>query len=201
MDNKTKAKIAKVYELVRRGIDGEKGAAEAALDRLMKKHNIDEKYVAEIHLKQYRFKYANKMELMLMDQLLRFFLKGKSIDGYRSTIGGRNLVLKLEYLDYVVIECAYEYFRKHMRDQFNKICLPKINRCRSLKTKNKRRKELQMLFFGQYIIASKLYEKDQVKKIDLSNMSAKEIDDFKALNEVKGGRYNAQMTTGLYLEA
>ncbi len=40
MDNKAKDKFQKVYELVNRGIGGEKDAAKAAIDRLMKKYKM-----------------------------------------------------------------------------------------------------------------------------------------------------------------
>jgi hypothetical protein len=200
MDEKVRSKIAKVYELVNRGENGEKVAADAALNRLMKKYNLDEEYIKNINKQDYRFKYSSNMELWLFSQLKEYFFTDKEIELFRDTYGARDIVAKLEYLDFVMLSSAYEYFRRHMKAQFNKICVPKINRCRTAKTRKKRREELQNLFFSRYIIASKIYRSDQVRKIDTSKLSEKELRDRMALDGIKGGDFKTQVSTGLYLE-
>lgn len=200
MTQEVKDKIAKVYELVKNGVQGEKEAAYKALDRLMKKYNLNENDIKTIHLKEYGFKYSNNMELMLLIQLHKYFLPEKKVTAFRDTWGKKELVLKLEYIDYMTIEMAYEYFRRHMNSQFKSICLPEINRCRKLKTKNKRRQELQDLFFSQYVLKSKIYNPDQIKQVDLSKISDKEKSDRMKLQNITGGIFYNQVTTGLFLE-
>ncbi|QEE51060.1 hypothetical protein FUA48_16190 [Flavobacterium alkalisoli] len=201
MTEEVQNKIAKVYELVNRGEQGEREAAKKALDKLLKKYNLDESAIAAIKLRRYTFKYSTNLELMLLSQLIEYFLKGKEVAAYRDTRMCREVVMKLEYVDFILIDTAYEYFRRHMKAQYKKLCLPKINRCRSVKTKNKRRAELQDLFFRKYVVASKIYHTDQLETVDLSTLTDKERKDRMALSGVQGGEYNSQVSTGLYLEA
>ena len=87
-----------------------------------------------------------------------------------------------------------------MNSQFRKFCLPKVKLCRSVKTKNKRRSELQNVFFGQYVIKSEIYNPEQVRSRDMSKMSNREYDNLNDLSNIEGGKYHTQVTTGLYLE-
>jgi hypothetical protein len=200
MTEETRKKIAKVYELVNRGVGGEKEAAKQALDRLMKKHNLSDSDIETIKQKEYSFKYASKLDMWLVVQLQKYFVPEIQPVFYRRTTGSREIVIRLEYLDYVVLSTAYEYFKWHMKLQYNAIVLPQIKRCRTTKTKAKRREELQEIFFGKYVIASEIYLKDQVKENKLSDLSKKEQKNIEALKGIKGGNYNTQVTTGLYLE-
>lgn len=200
MTEETRTKLSKIYELVNRGEGGEKEAAKHALDRLIKRHNLTENDIETILLKKYSFKYSNNLEDWLFNQIHKYFLPNKCLEAYRITSGTREIQASFEYVDYVVISTAYEYFRKHMMTQYKAIILPQIQRCRTLKTKNKRRAELQALFFSKYVIESKLYHEKDLKKVDTSKMSDKEYQDRMKLESVKGGQYNTQVTTGLYLE-
>lgn len=201
MTNEIQDKIAKVYALVNSGAtEGEKQAAKAALDRLMRKYKIDEDYVKNINLKFYDFQYSTMLDLMLFMQLIEFYFPNKEFKGYKSTNGGKRIVYKLEYLEYVQIDCSYHYFKIHMSKQFKIHCAPHIARCRTNKTRNEKRKLLQEAFFGKYIIASKLYHEHQVHDVDLSKISEKERNAKKVVQGVEGGTYNNQVTTGLYLE-
>lgn len=200
MTDETRNKISKIYELVNRGVAGEKDAAKLALDRLIKKHNLSDKDIDTILEKKYSFKYSNDLELWLFEILNKYFLPNHNLVAYRRTTGVREVVAAYQYLDYVVISTAYEYFRKHMMAQYKAIVLPLVKRCRSTRTKNKRRAELQELFIGKYIVASKLYHKGDLKTVDPSKISDKEYQDRMKLKDVKGGQYNTQVTTGLYLE-
>lgn len=195
-------KISKVYELVNRGAtEGEKIAAKRALDRLMRKYNLDESYLKSIGLKKYSFSYQTNLDLRLFSQLMEFFFRDKNYSGYKETDGFRKIIINLEYLDYIQIDCAYGYFRMHMKKEFQKHCLPDLKRCRTNKTKNAKRKELQDLFFRTYVIKSNIYHNYQVKEIDLSKISEKEAKIRMKLENVEGGTFNQQMTTGLYLES
>lgn len=202
MTNENREKIAKVYELVERGsTDGEKQAAKIALDKLLKKFNLNDDYLETIKFKKYEFKYATMLDLELFSQLHTYFFKDKTFKASRQTWGKKSIISSFEYLDYVVMQTAFEYFKRHMNNEFKKHCVPLISRCRTTKTKNKRRSELQKLFFSQYIFKSKIYHADQVAKIDLSKLSEKERNDRMKLMNIEGGKYNVALNNGLMLNA
>jgi hypothetical protein len=201
MDDQLKDRITKIYELVKRGgTEGEKAAAETALNKLLKKHNLTDEFIKTMHLKKYEFKYATSLDLALFKQLFHYFFEGKQFTALKSTLGRKSIFISFEYLDYVLFSSAYEYFKRHMNSEFKKICVPLIKKCKSTKTKNARRAKLQDSFFGQYIIKSKIYHQNQVGKLDLSTLSEKERADLEKLEQIQGGQYNTQVTTGLYLE-
>jgi hypothetical protein len=193
-------KIQKVYELVKRGVSGEKGAAQAALDRLMKKYNLSAEQIQNITFKEYRFKYAQNTELMLFGTLFKYFFPDRQMKASRDTWDVREIAIKLEYIDWVTLECAYEYFRKHMRGEYRRLVTPKLKRYRKPANKKRAREKLDKIFFSNYVIASKLYREGDLKQIDPFELSEKERRDREALEGVKGGEFNTQVTTGLYLE-
>ena len=90
-------KIQKVYELVKRGVSGEKGAAQAALDRLMKKYNLSAEQIQNITFKEYRFKYSQNTELMLFGTLFKYFFPDRQMKASRDTWDVREIAIKLEY--------------------------------------------------------------------------------------------------------
>jgi hypothetical protein len=201
MNPNTHEKLAKIYELVKNGAtDGEKNAAQIALDKLLKKHNLNSDFIDTIKERNYEFKYANNLDLQLFIQLHHYFFKGKQFKAQRRTMSQKRIIIALEYIDYITISCAYEYFKPHMNKEFRKICLPAIKKCRSTKTKNARRMELQTKFFGRYVVESNIYHKENLEQIDISKMNAKEYADFMRLQDIEGGQFNTQVTTGLYLE-
>jgi len=117
---------------------------------------------------------------------------------YKSSQSTKTLIVQLEYLDWVTLDSSYEYFRKHAAKQFNEFCIPHIKKCRTTKTKNARRKELQNAFFSKYVIASKIYHPEQVMELDYSAMSNKELEaSYKRaqiLGDVEGGQYHTQVS-------
>lgn len=201
MDNQLKDKISKIYELVQRGAtEGEKTAAESALNKLLKKHNLTEEFIKNMHIKKYSFKYATKLDLDLFIQLHGYFFEGKEFNASKSTLGGKTIYMSFEYLDWVLFSSAYEYFKRHMNAEFKKHCVPLVKKCRSTKTQNTRRAKLQEIFFSQYVMKSKIYHQKQIGKVDLSTLSEKERVDREKLQQIEGGSYATQVTTGLYLE-
>lgn len=197
MTEEIQQKLAKVYELVKRGEQGEKIAAEKALKRLMKKYNLTKEALNDLKLRKYTFKYASELDLKLFQQLMYYFLRDKDYQLYKHTLGVKEISVKLEYLDFVQIETAYGYFRPHMNKQWREHALPMLKRFRKITNKNKRRVELQKVFFNRYIDKSGIYHKDQLTKKPLEG---KELDDTIRLMGIEGGKYNQQVTTGLYLE-
>ena len=197
MQNEIKDKIAKVLELVNRGIEGEKSAAKNALDRLMKKYNLSDEDLSKIKLTKYFFKYKTNLDMMMFQQILKYFFVGKNFRVVRYTYGQKSLAVELEYLDWVTIDSAYEYFRRHAATQFKEFCLPHVKRCRTTKTKNAKRVELQDAFFSRYIIASKLYHENQIAQINFKGMSNKEQSahnkNSNILGNVEGGQFHTQV--------
>ncbi|RKE90033.1 DUF2786 domain-containing protein [Epilithonimonas arachidiradicis] len=197
MNNEIKDKISKVLELVNQGVDGEKDAAKNALNRLMKKYNLSDEDLANIKMKHYFFKYKTNLDMMLFQQILSYFFPGQNFRVVRYTAAKKELRIELEYLDWVTLDSAYEYFRRHAAKQFSDFCLPHIKRCRTTKTKNAKRAELQDAFFTKYVIASKIYHPDQVTERRYSDMSNKEIEALNKraaiLGNVEGGQYHTQV--------
>lgn len=164
----------------------------------MSKYNLSAEEVAKIHLKMYKFKYTSDLDKRLLFQLLTYFFEGKHNSYTLYTDNVREIGIEMEYLDYVQIECAYEYFKRHMNQQWREFALPLVKKKRTTKTKNKRRKELQDVFFSKYILSSKIYLEKQVS--NGSDYTQKELEDLYALSGVQGGKFNQQVSTGLYLE-
>lgn len=202
MSPEAKDRIAKVYALVKAGAtEGEKQAAEKALHRLMKKFNINPEELDSIHKSEIRLKYTSDMELWLLGRLIKCLLNDSTAKGTRY-VGSRKkeVVFMLDYLDRVTLEASYEYFRRHMKEQWKISCAIEVKRCRKAKTRNKRRAELQNLFFNSYCIASKLYQIEELVTVDTESLSQKERSDREKLKGVQGGQYRKQVNNGLLLE-
>ena len=94
MTNENKDKITKIYELVKRGAtEGEKQAAEIALNKLLKKFNLTDEFLATIHLREYEFKYATQLDLDLFQQLHLYFFKERKFEASKSTLGRKSIFI------------------------------------------------------------------------------------------------------------
>lgn len=201
MNDKVKEKLTKVYELVKRGVAGERQSAEKMLKKLLEKYNISEDELNSIDEKNYYFKYASNLDEWLLIQLIEYFFKEKNYKLYRIKDSGvKEIAVQMPYLDWVTLDSAYGYFKPHLNQQWRKHGLPVVNRCRTTKTKNKRREEMQQTFFGLYIIRSGIYRPEQKNSNSLKSLTEEEIKRLTMLFGVEGGKYNQQVTTGLYLE-
>ena len=201
MNDKIKEKITKVYELVKRGIAGEQQSAEKMLKKLLEKYNISEDELNSIDEKEYYFKYASNLDEWLLIQLIEYFFKEKKYKLYRIKDSGvKEIAIQMPYLDWVTLDSAYGYFKPHLNQQWRKHGLPVVNRCRTTKPKNKRREEMQQTFFNLYIIRSGIYRPEQKNSNSLKSLTEEEIKRLTMLYGVEGGKYNQQVTTGLYLE-
>lgn len=197
MTPELKDRIAKIYELVKNGgTEGEKQAAKLALDRILSKYNLEGMDMDELDKNDHTFSYVTEMEIMLFERIVSFFAQNSTDRIY---YGRRMLRVRLTYMDYITVSASYEYFRRHMKAQWNKFCANEISRLKSVKTKNKRRKELQKIFISRYVIASKLYKEGEIKTLDSSKMSAKEIQDRNKMSDVVGGQYTTQIVGGKML--
>ena len=202
IDPKLKQKLAKVYELVKRGTEGEKDAARKALDKMLAKYNLEGIDLESIDKSKYHFKYSTDMEVSLIARLAKTVLNDANcIDSaYRLTGSVKEVVLQLTYLDYITLTASYEYFRRHMKAQWIIFCAPHIRRCRTNKTRNKKRNELKDVFFSIYCQQSNLYKPHELEPIKWDDLSEREKKNYLHLENVEGGTYNRQVTNGLLLE-
>ena len=196
MNDKVKEKLTKVYELVKRGVAGERQSAEKMLKKLLEKYNISEDELNSIDEKNYYFKYASNLDEWLLIQLIEYFFKEKNYIYRIKNSGVKEIAIQMPYLDWVTLDSAYGYFKSHLNQQWRKHGLPVVNRCRTTKTKNKRREAMQKTFFSLYIIRSGIYRPEEITSNPLSK---EEIKQLTMLYGVEGGKYNQQVTTGLYL--
>lgn len=191
-----KAKLAKVYELAKRGTDGEKQAAEALLDKLLNKHNLAGIDLDSLDKERYVFTYTSEIEVKLMTRIMAYILEKPEL--IRESIRHRTrkqILCDLTYMDYIKLSCAYEYFRGHMKTQWKIVCAAEVKRRRKAKTKNKRRAELQLYFFSKYIIASGLCKPDEIEYKEVDENS-KEYADMVRMQKVQGGSYKTQVHSG-----
>lgn len=199
LNSDLKSRLAKIYELVKRGTDGEQAAAQRKLDAFIEKYNLQGIDLDSLDKEYYFFKYSTALELLLMSVLIRCLIDDQDAlaSARRQTRGVKQLKLQLRYLDYVTINCAYEYFRRHMKEQWNKLCAPELQKKRKTKTRNERREQLQELFFDNYIIKSGLYKPGDLSELKVN--SKKEYEDRMRLRNVEGGSYTTQVQTGLMI--
>lgn len=197
IDDKIRERIVKIQALADRGVDGEKTAASIQLERMIKKYNISEEELSTIKMKKYYFKYKTNLDKRLFVQLILYFFKGQTFKLYQNNHNGKDIEVDMEYLDYVTLSCAYEYFRAHAAKQFQEFCLPYIRRCRTTRTKNAKRAELQEAFFNRYVYESKIYHPEQMQEINFLDMSKKELESYEKLDritsKVEGGQYHTQV--------
>ena len=201
MNEALKEKIAKLYTMVERGgTEGERAAAKNLLDKLLAKYNLEDIELGSSVLFKYDFKYSSQLEIWLMSVLFKFLLKTKITEvAMRHTYGVRQIGISLSREDYIILDSSYEYFRRHMKIQWNKFCAQELKKYRKAKTRNKRRSQLQDLFFDRYAIASNLIDKKDLITVDVDDMSQQEINDRMKFSEVEGGNYNRQLSNGLTL--
>lgn len=203
MDNEIKQRIAKIYELATNGgTEGEKKAAKAALDRLVKKYNIPDDYLKTISHNIYTFKYKTELDLILIRQLFCCFTSVDIKSVFRRTYSPGNgfvkeVVCSLQYAEWVTVDCAYEYFRRHMHKQWKIHAIPLLDKCRTTKTRNRKREELMIPFLNRYFIASNLYKKEDLRE---RKLAGKDLEKTLYFSQVEGGQYNAQLSRGLMLE-
>lgn len=208
MNQELKDKLAKVYALVEGGAtEGERAAARKALDRIIARYGIDEKKVQELGTQLREFAYTSKLEMWLCNRLLLHllginqgdvFLRTQKFVGF-GVIRCKRVVCKLSYIDFVLMETAYEYFRRHMKAQWKKVCEPLIKKTKKA-SRAKKRLKLEPAFFSEYIIKSRLYKPEEVTKLDYEQMTRAEIETALKMHDVEGGTYHKQVNSNLQLE-
>jgi hypothetical protein len=194
MTDALKDKLAKLMAIVERGgTEAEKKAASLLIERLLNKHNIDEAQLNSIHLKAYEFKFVSLCQQWLIVAVAKYFnrecIKGMKRRHYK------RLTILLRYEDWVNIECAYEYFRRHMNGEYKKTVMPILRNCRTPKIRRKMKGELDEIFFSNYIILSNLAADVDLKPLDFDNMTEEEKKKRNRLSGIKGGEFHKQVIT------
>src|SRR5690242_17642171 len=198
MEQQLRDKLYKVYQLVNKGAtEGERQAARKALDRIVEKHNISAHDLDNIATDKYLFKYCTELELRLLEQIMQVIIKD-GISRSKRKPWSKEIESELEYQEWVTVECAYEYFRRHMKKEWNRLCAPELKKARKPKTKNAKRKYLQRLFFSAYIIKSELHLPEQITLVEVK--SKKEMASREVMKGVEGGKYNRQIITNNLLD-
>jgi hypothetical protein len=197
MTPEVKEKLKKVYALVNGGAtEGERAAAQKALDKILEKYNINATELDSIDKDWHLLTYTTEMEYQLIFRLARTVI---SRPDFSSVPGKKRLGVLVNYFDWITLSSAYEYFRRHMKVQWNKFCAPHVSRCRTVKTKNAKRKSLQDKFFSEYVIASNLYQPEELTTVDITKLPKSQQQEYEKLGKVEGGKYTTQVTNGLYL--
>jgi len=198
MNNDLKIRLAKLRELAERGAtEGEKNAALKGMERLIKKLNLDEQLFLNTGKMDYTFRYTTNLEVWLLIQITDVLVEISYDDKIKSP-REKMIYIKLNYLDYITIECAYEYFRRHMKKEWNRTAIPELKKCRKASTRNKKRAALQKAFFSEYAIASGLVKPFQIEKVKLTSQEDRKR--ARLFRDIEGGKYNQQVNNGLYLE-
>lgn len=191
MNSQLQKRLDKVFALINQGAtDGEKAAAKAALDRIVDNHNLHGQVnVADSSIER-SFLYKGMIEIYLMQELMAHF----NIDVYNGKRTRSRIYMDMNYLDFIQIDCAFSYFRVHMRDQWNKTCLPLINRKRTARSKKATRDQLVQVFIPAYCDKSGIGTWTKTSR-ETHKMNKAEMDAALATLMVEGGKFHNQVST------
>lgn len=193
MQDSLKDKIKKISELILRGAtEGERAAAEKALHRIMMAHNIQESELTRIYYKDYQFRFVSNVEKSLLTYLIHHFVP----NSFKSAIHDKvkTITISLQYAEWVTLDCAYEYFRRHMKKQYQKAVVPQLKKCRKAKTRNRLRSQLDGLFIQRYVIESNLIDQKYIVSKKATEMSHAERLQRLLMEGVEGGSYKKQVS-------
>lgn len=183
-------KIKKIQELIDRGVDGEKIAAEKAMERLKERLGIDN--INSLVREEFFFTYSNQSEKVLFGYIIKHYLSG-NIPIYQVP-RKQQIYIVVERIDGLLIDQAYGYYRGHMKSQYEKEVKKRLKvygANAKPRTIQKIRKELNIQFVSKYIIASNLHEESDIVKTKSTKYG---------IGDVEGGVFNKQVSNGLFLE-
>lgn len=114
MEKKLTEKLSKLYELSKRGIDGEKINAQQMLGRLLKKYDISIEDIEADKTKPRRYNYSSQEIMRLMKQII--FLINPEVDLYRFR-GQRSLYAELSDYEHLRISELIEFHKKNYKEE------------------------------------------------------------------------------------
>lgn len=115
INDKLKDKLLKLYELAKRGVDGEKVNAEFLLRRMLEKHGLSIEDINQDMPKDRYYKFTNKMNEKMITQIMGKVINDSSIGIYRFK-GYKEVTAKVTDYQHVQI---LELIDFHL-DNFNK---------------------------------------------------------------------------------
>jgi hypothetical protein len=190
MDQEIKNRLSKIYALADQGAtEGERAAARAAVDRLVKRYRITADQLREIGRSSYTFVCVNRMHESLICAITAHFSGEWKEKLYKaSRINRGKIFAVLTYLEWIEITAAYEYFRRHMAKEW-------LHVRQTMKLKRGAKFDrVKTTFVSAYLIASGLVKNEDMQTID---KPTKEM--LAVYNNTTGGKYNRQLTSSLLL--
>ena len=192
-----KDRLYKVYALVEHGAtEGEKKAAHAAIERILKKYGKSLEDINDVLFQRYRFTYTTWLEEKLLIRLIVY--TGLTIDEFAKDPRSKRIVATINELKYLELHCMYEYFRRHMKAQWKAHIAPQVAKCRTAKTKAQKRKDLQPRFATYYFIKSGLIPQDEIRMGPIKSKAQASL--VSLLEKVVVGNYHKPVSQGNYLE-
>lgn len=192
-------RLSKVKELIERGAtEGEKQAARIQFKKIIQNNELTEDDLLDIIKKEYCFKYANYAEMCLF---MHLYCNLKDIyseenDSYVKSGASeqRKIYAKLTKLEYIELTAMYEYFRRHMKDQYKEAMLEVKSKYfakfRNFKKLQPVLRTSQSVFINEYCNRSGIRSKTKrAPKSVETPLSATTI------GNIEGGQYNKQLNT------
>jgi hypothetical protein len=186
-------KINKVQELIKRGsTKGEKAAAEEALKRIAEANNLDYEELLKSEKDRY-FTYSTLLDMFLFENLVRHLL-GNSGPLRITTKAARKkrYIIELDHQEYILLESAYEYFKRDAKPKFKKYSYRTLKRYKYSQPRKRARVKLMRIFVGTYLIESGIIPEASIKQ-------ASARDSQLGYGAIEGGKFKTQVQTGLYL--
>ena len=85
MEDRLKSKLLKLYELAKKGVDGEKINAELLLNKMLQKHNLTIENIIQEKPKERGYKYTTSLNKTLLVQIIFNVTKRSEIYGVRKS--------------------------------------------------------------------------------------------------------------------
>lgn len=123
-EDRIKAKMRKLLELVRQGVGGERENAQSMLEKLLKKHDLTledlDSEKAEVGL--YEFAFNDKLEKKLLTAVMHFVLQAKTIMVRNDHKNSKKICIQVTKAQKLEIDLAYgvyrEVFKKEQQNLF-----------------------------------------------------------------------------------
>ena len=115
-----KSQLLKIKALADRGVAGEKAAAAAKLDALLKKHGLSIEDLSSVETQDYSFSFKSEMELDVLIQCIAM-IKGMSGSiHFRKNRKSKTAIFELTRLEYEDVNSAFQHYRLIFRREFEK---------------------------------------------------------------------------------
>ena len=120
MDN-LHAKLLKVKALAEEGVDGEREAARAVLNRLMLKHGLPEIGLSAEPVQSYDFSYKNKYEKRILIQICAKVTRQSTVRYRCASNRARSISVALTPDQYQAMKSLYSVYRKAFEKELERV--------------------------------------------------------------------------------